>query len=195
MEIVGDTVYVANAGTGGTSAPGIVTIDVPTLTITGSFAGLPADDISYWDVQLYNGELLVSNSDTGNDGIERYAFDGTFLGFFAQSDGVASFDMIEQLAVRSNNNVLGAGFTPPSGVYEFTPDGTSLGIVAGLDFGPRGVAELGNGSILWTNGSFLQTDSDLILDGLSFRYISQTTIPAPASILVLGGLLVRRRRR
>ena len=195
MEVVGNTVYVAQEGTTAFD-PGIVTIDVPSLTVTGSFGNFIGDDISYWDVLLRNGELYVSNSDSGNDAIERYALDGTFLGFFAQSDGVTDFDFIQQLANTSNGNLLGGGFSVPSGVYEFLPDGTNLGVVAGLDFGPRGVAELGNGDTLWTNGTWIRTDDDIMLEGGSFRFISSSTVPGPGglAVLVLLGMGGRRRR-
>jgi hypothetical protein len=194
MEVVGNTVYVAQEGTTAFD-PGIVTIDVPSLAITGSFANFGGDDISYWDVLLRNGELYVSNSDSGNDAIERYALDGTFLGFFAQSDGLTDFDFVQQLANTSNGNLLAGGFSVPSGVYEFLPDGTNLGITAGLDFGPRGVAELGNGDTLWTNGAWIRTDDNIVLDGGSYRFISATTIPAPAGLVVLTLLGVTGRRR
>ncbi len=118
MEVVGDTVYVAQFGSTATTGVGIVTINVPSLTVTGSFNGRADADTSYWDIKHYNGELLVTNSDTGNDGIERYSLDGTFLGFFAQSDGVASFDFLQQLNERqTNTNLLGGGFSAPR---EFT---------------------------------------------------------------------------
>ncbi|MEO1575755.1 MAG: hypothetical protein AAFU65_12455, partial [Pseudomonadota bacterium] len=169
MEIVGDTVYVAMGTASDTLDEGIVRIDATTNTVIDVFAGRPTADISYFDVKLYGGELLVSNIDSGNDGIERYALDGTFLGFFAQSDGVTSFDFAQQINLRSgSDNILVAGFSPPSGVYELRADGTDLGIVAGLDFGPRAGYELGNGEILWTNGSFLRTDTTPIAEDGSF---------------------------
>ncbi len=198
MEYVGDTVYVAQGSASGTLGEGIVTIDVPSLAVTGVFNGRPDADTSYWDVFFYNNELLVSNSDTGNDGIERYALDGTFLGFFASSDGVSDFDFIQQLAERSSNgNLLGGGFTPPSGVYEFQSDGTPLGTVAGVGFGPRGVHELDNGDVLWTNGTWTRTDSDIKFEGASFRFITESSVPAPgsAALLALAMTAAARRRR
>ena len=177
MEVVGDTVYVAQGSASDNFPEGIARIDVPTLTVTDVFLGRDTDDVNYFDVKFYNGELLVANTDTGNDGIERYDLAGNFLGFFAQSDGVVSFDFLQQLNVRvSNDNLLVGGTFTPSGVFELRGDGTSLGIVAGLDFGPRGAYELGNGEILWTNADFLRTDSTVILSGSSFRYISPTSV-------------------
>jgi hypothetical protein len=177
MEIVGDTVYVAQGTPSDVLGEGIVRIDVPTQTVMDVFIEGDPGDVSYFDVKLYNGELLVTNTDTGNEAIERFDLAGNFLGFFAQSDGTTSFDFAQQLNVRATNgNILAAAFSPPSGVYEFEPDGTSLGIVAGLDFGPRAAYELGNGEILWTNGSFLRSDTNVVLDDGSFRFISPTSV-------------------
>ncbi|MFK7885573.1 MAG: hypothetical protein AB8G16_01800 [Gammaproteobacteria bacterium] len=177
MEVVGDTVYVAQGTASDLFSKGIVRIDVPTLTPTSVILGRDSADVSYFDVKFYNGELLVSNIDTGNDGIERYDLDGNFLGFFAQSDGVTSFDFPQQINQRtSNTNLLVGAFSLPSGVYEFQSDGTNLGIVAGLDFGPRAAYELGNGEILWSNGTFLRTDSTIISEDGSFRFFSPTSV-------------------
>ncbi len=77
-------------------------------------------------------------------------------------------------------------------------DGTNLGIVAGLDFGPRAAYELGNGQIAWTNGAQFGTDSVAFGAG-SFRFISATSaVPEPTSLSVLFamavGICVRRKR-
>ena len=196
MEVVGNTVYVAQGGSGGLGE-GVTTIDVPSLTITGNFGGAVPDDISLYDVFDYNGELLVTNIDSGNDAIQRYDYAGNFLGDFATSDGLSDFDFLQQLAERgSNGNLLGGGFSVPSGVFEWQSDGTALGIVAGLDRGPRGVFELGNGDVLWTNGNSISTDSVDLLTGGGFRYITQTDVPAPGALALLGlaGIAGRRRR-
>lgn len=197
MEVVGDTVYVAMGSDSTNWLRGVLTVDVPTVTVTGRFTNFETADISYFDVLEYNGELLVPNIDSGNDRIERYAFDGTYLGNFATSDGATSFDFMQQLAVRDNGNLLGAGFSLPSGVYEFLPDGTPLGIVAADGFGPRGAYELPNGEVLWTNGSFVRTDGTIFLDGNSFRFITETQIPEPATaaFLLFGAAALLRKKR
>jgi hypothetical protein len=196
IELVGNTLYISQGSSSSIADRAIVTYDITTGDFTGSF-GRPTDDFSPFDVLHVNGELLVSNIDTGNDGIERYGLDGEFLGFFAQSDGSSSFDFLQQLAVRDNGNILAAGFSPPSGVFEFTADGTELGAVAGVDLGIRGVAELGNGSIIYTNGAGLWIDDVLVLEDFSGQYIEATSIPAAPTggLLALGGLLAARRRR
>ena len=181
MEVVGNTVYVAMGNDAVNFAEGIVRIDATTRTIIDVFSeGLPGD-ISYFDVKFYNGELLVTNIDSGNDSIQRFDLDGNFLGFFAQSDGVTDFDFLQQINARgSNGNLLVGGFSAPSGVYEFASDGTGLGIVAGLDFGPRAAYELGNGAVIWTNGTFLRSDDTIILEDGSFRFISPTSVGVAA---------------
>lgn len=199
MEVVGNNLYVAQGSDSATVNEGITVIDIATQSFVSSF-GRAGEDISYQDVAFVNGELLVTNSDTGNDGIERFDLDGNFLGFFAQSDGVDGLDFGQQINVRgSNGNILVGGFSPPSGVYEFMADGTALGITAGLDFGPRAGFELGNGSVLWTNGNFLRTDDNIIVEGVSFRYISRTSvIPEPTAGLAVAlamMIAVGRRRK
>lgn len=199
IEVVGNTVYASlgNDNAAGTVLEGVATIDVSTRTISGGFNGRDPADTSYFDVFAYNGELLVSNIDSGNDGLERYDTAGNFLGVLVSSDGVSGIDFPQQINARSSNgNLLVGGFSPPSGVWEFTPEGDSLGVVAALDLGSRAGYELGNGSIIWSNGAFLATDAQSFADG-SFRFFSPTSIPSPASaaLLGLGGLAATRRRR
>ncbi len=196
MEVVGNTVYVAQGSNGTTFDEGIVTVDVTTGALTGVF-GRAAADISYQDVLLFGNELLVTNSDTGNDGIERFDLAGNYLGNLLSTDGVTGLDFGQQMSVNAAGNLLVGGFSPPSGVYEVQPDGMSLGVVAGLDFGPRAAYELANGEIMWTNGTWVRTDDTIFLEGASFRYITPSSVPAPAGVSLLGALAViaSRRRR
>lgn len=199
IEVVGNTVYasIGTDNTAGTVLRGVAEIDVTTRDVLGSFNGRALNDTSYFDVVAYDGELLVSNIDSGNDGIERYDTAGNFLGILVSSDGVSGIDFPQQINARgSNGNLLVSGFSPPSGVWEFSPEGDNLGIVAALDLGPRAGYELGNGSIIWSNGSFLATDAQSFAEG-SFRFFSPTSVPTPASaaLLGLGGLAASRRRR
>lgn len=186
MEVVGNTVYVAQGSAGGAFGEGLVTIDVATASVTGIFNGRLDDDVSYQDVKLFNGELLVTNSDTGNDGIDRYLPDGTFLGTLFVSDGVSGIDFPQQINVRgSTGNLIVGGFSVPSGVYEYLPDGTEIGIIAGDPFGPRAAYELGNGGIVWTNGTWIRTDADILVEGGNFRYITPSSVPEPTSALLM----------
>lgn len=196
MHQVGNTVFVAMGSDSDLYDRGIITIDATTASITGQFNGRDPADTSYWDITQVGNELYVTNSDTGNDGIERYSLEGDYLGNLVSSDGVTGLDFGQQMFIRDNGNILVGGFSSPSGVWEYLADGTSLGIVAGLDLGTRAAIDLGNGEILWSNGSFLATDSYTVADG-SFRFFTATNVPAPASlaILGLGGLAASRRKR
>lgn len=198
MHRFGDTVYVAMGEASDNYGAGIVTIDANTGAITGEFNGRNPSETSYWDVNFYGGNLIVSNS--SSDGLEIYSIDGSYLGQFVTSDGVTGIDFPQQIARTEDGELLVAGFSSPSGVYMFNEDGVDLGIVAAADFGPRGVFELGNGEILWTNGTFIRTDGTVVLDDGSFRFITKicgVVVPAPAGAMTLGlaGLLVARRRR
>lgn len=200
FEVVGDTAFIAQGSASDVYGEGVVTYNITAGAFTGSFdGGFASGDISYNDVFYYNGELLVSDSDSGNDSIDRYDLNGNLLGLFATSDGLTDFDFVQQLSERADGNLLAAGFSLPAGVYEFAPDGTPLGIVAGMDIGPRGAFELENGEILYTGGINLRTDSGIILggSGFNFQYFTGTSIPAPgaaaAIALGLGGLTRRRR--
>lgn len=206
FEVVGNTAYVAQ-GSDGAQPEGIVTIDTMTGSITGSFNPLDPGDSSFYDVRQIGNELFVTNADSGNDAIMRFALDGSFLGDFATSDGDSSFDFAQQLSVRdSNGNILVGGFSTPSGVYEFLSDGTSLGVLAGTeDLGPRAAFELGNGDVLFSHGLVLnRVNAGPVIEGSvddgffpSFRYINPTNVPAPGAAVALAGfagLSLRRRR-
>jgi len=200
MHRFGGTVYVAMGSDSDNFERGIITIDQATATVTGRFNGRDPSDTSYWDLNFSNGNLLVSNSDSGNDGLEIYSIDGDYLGNLVSSDGVTGIDFPQQINRDSNGNLLVGGFSSPSGVHMFDMFGNSLGIVAGLDSGSRAGYELGNGEIMWTNGSFIATDNGTILDGGSFRFITKVQgsyVPGPAGVALLGmgGLIAGRRRR
>ena len=188
MEVIGTTLYVATSGDG-LFAAGVTTIDLTTGTVTGSFSdGSDPADRNFYDVFGYNGELFVTDIDGGNDAIERYDASGAFLGTFASSDGETSFDFAQQMNARgSNGNLLVGGFSLPSGVYEYAPDGTFIGITAGDGFGPRGVAELADGTLLYSAGTTFRTDAGVLLDdGGSFRFITPASVPAPGGLALLG---------
>ena len=196
MHQVGDTVYVAMGSDSDVFNEGVITVDANTGAITGQFNGRDGADTSYWDITSVGNELLITNSDTGNDGVERYSLAGDYLGNLINSDGTTGLDFGQQIFIRDNGNLLIGGFSPPSGVWEYLADGTEVGIVAALDLGPRAAFDLGNGEILWSNGSFLATDSYTVAEG-SFRFFTGTNVPAPAplALIALGGLTATRRRR
>lgn len=198
MAVVGSEVWVTNAGSNN-GAPGnaIVKIDIATASING----FTPTNGSLFDLVNYQGQVLGSN--IGNENLEFYDAAGNFASNFHVSDGVTGIDFPQQLFVRENGGILAAGFSSPSGVYAYDADGNDLGIVAAIDSGARGVYELGNGNIMWTNGAGVWvTDintglASLVYDGGSSQYIDLVVIPAPgaAGLLALAGFAATRRRR
>ena len=204
MALVGDTVYVANAGTEN-GAPGdgevVITFDTQGNNLGFFDTGDP------YDILEYNGELLINdiNSEaTGGEDIDRYDLDGNFLGTFHESDGETGIDFPQQMTQRANGNLLVAGFSAPAGIYEYDANGNQVGVFDGDDGiafrGIRGVYELGNGNILWTGGDgvvstdlttgvatdiFTVNTPDLLPEAEyrpSARYIDTLSIPDVADV-------------
>jgi hypothetical protein len=200
IEWVGNTVYVSNSGTNN-GAPGqaVVTIDVNTHAVSGSF--LVGDDQAGdpFDVLDYFGNLLINDID-GED-IDTFTTGGAFVSVFHESDGVSGIDFPEQMTRTHMGHVLAAGFSSPAGIYEYDHTGAQVNY---WDVGSslRGVHELGNGNIMFTDG-----DGVHVLDpatgqittsyaGVSARYI-ECVVPTPGALSLLGlaGLAAARRRR
>jgi len=203
MQVVGNEVWVTNAGTNN-DAPGnaIVRIDASSGDILGN---IPTNGSSF-DIIRFNGENLVSFIGAATTRIDRYDDSGNLLGNFVSA---GQFNFFQQMAPMDNGNLLVAAFSNLSGgfgngVYEIDGStGSPVGPVQGtLATGPRGVYELGNGNIMWTNGGGVQvTDPNTgitttVLAG-SAQYIDLVIIPTPgaAGILALAGLAAARRRR
>ena len=157
---------------------------------------------SPFDVYFRENDVLVSNS--SSDDIEWFDLNGGYLGKFVDSTGVGNVNFPEQIARRANGNVLVAGFSPPIGVYEYDPEGVLLRFYA-FGNGNRGVYELGNGDIMFTDGNNVYridsgTGSLVVLkSGGSFRFIDWSPVPEPNSIaglaFALTGVLAMRRKR
>lgn len=200
FEVVGNTVYMTNSGSNnGAPGDGIITIDVPTATITGFFtagsdgAGDPFDALSY------GGGLLIN--DIAGEDIDQFDLSGNFLSTFVDSDGVNGIDFPEQMNLNAAGNVLVAGFSSPAGIYEYDSEGALVNFY-NVGTGVRGVWELGNGNIMFTDGSGVHIlvpgtgEVTTALDGVSGRFI-EFLVPAPGSTALLGlaGLFAARRRR
>jgi hypothetical protein len=116
------------------------------------------------------GDYLVTAD--GTDAVHQYDVSGTWIG-----DLVPSINFPEQISIASTGNLLVAAFSSPSGVYEYTDDGTYVGYY-GVVTGLRGVYELGNGNILVTNGSGvyeINRANELVstkISGVNARFIS-----------------------
>lgn len=215
MERVGNTMYVANAGSGFGNS--IVRFDVNTGAYLGSSAisqFVAGTDHSPWDIQNYNGQLLVSvyaaSTTTGTSRIDKYDYNGNYLGnFYLQANSVTTgIRGPQQIIPEAGGKLLIGGFsgTTQASVYEI--DGTTaatLNIYAdGL--GPRAAFRLDNGNIMFTKGDGVWTVNPVtnlstpLLAGtnINAKYISEIGfVPTPSSIALMGigALAVGRRRR
>jgi len=194
MGLIDGKVYVTNAGTAN-GAPGaaIVSYD-PAGNPLGFFTTPQAS--SPFGVLAHQGGMLVSSSNA-NDDIHRYSLSGVSLGTFHNS---TSLNFVEQMAYKANGNVLAATFSSPANVYEL--DVNTGAIVSSFTAsGARGVYQLGNGNILWTNssGAFVYDigagASTQVYAG-GGRYLDFLLIPEPGSLALLSviGLVALRRR-
>lgn len=187
MTLHNGTVYLTNAA--GTPGNAIVTYDTDgNWQQTQQIAGSP------FSVLPYNGELLVGH--LGSEDIQSFDFDLNPLGPFHQGD----ISWVQQMNENSEGNLLATGWSS-NGVYEFDADGNLVGSFAADS--PRGVWELDNGNVLWTNSSGVHVydvDSGMnieVLSGFNAQYIDRLVLPAPGAFALLGlaGLVGHRRRR
>jgi hypothetical protein len=146
IEYVDGVVYVSNSGEGG-GAPGdaVVMFDADGNPLGSWPAGDP------FDVLAFGGDLMIAN--IAADRLDLHQRDGEFIEIFS----APGIDFPEQVSLKSSDgNVLVGTFSAPAGVYEL--DGTTGGV---LNYwaatGVRGVWELGNGNILFTNSSGVYT--------------------------------------
>jgi outer membrane protein assembly factor BamB len=201
MGLIGNTVYVTNAGTAN-GAPGAAVVMFDTAgNFMGSF-GTATTAPSPFGVLGHSGGLLVSSS-SANDDIHRYTLTGTPLGTFHNS---TSLNFAQQMNFAANGDVLVSGFSSNNVVRLDPTSGTLLSSFAAS--GARGVIQLGNGNILWTNSTgvhiFNGTSSSQIYSGGGryLDFVSFTPIPEPTGLAALAaavaastGLGWRQRRR
>ncbi len=159
MGLINNTVYVTNAGTAN-GAPGAAILSFNTagnFQSTFTTAGLAP---SPFGILSHQGGMLVSSS-SANDDIHRFSLAGASLGTFHNT---TSLNFAEQMYTAANGNILVAGFSSNNVVRL---DGATGAFISQFTAaGPRGVWELGNGNILWTNGSGAH-----IYDGVSSTQI------------------------
>ncbi len=155
LSVINDSeVWVTNAGTNN-GAPGnsIVRFDFNGNNL-GNF--LTGSDSSFDIVDTGDGEVYISYIGTSSR-IERRDYSGNVLGNVVGT-GVVTF--IQQINLTAADNVLAAVFSNTTssgnnaGIYHFSSvNGSVLNYWA--NSGMRGVAELGNGQVVWTNSSGL----------------------------------------
>jgi len=148
-----NNVWATNAGTGG-GGYGYALKEYDTSGNLLNVYPTPGETDPF-DVLDFGGNLLVA--DILGEDLDLYDYLGTFLGQFHDGGGAGQINFPEQLAIRaSNGNVLAAGFSSPSGIYEYDLTGAQVNFydTAAQGFtGLRGVEELDNGNLLFTNGS------------------------------------------
>lgn len=194
MGLLNGTVYLCNDGTGN-GAPGP---SLQMFTPAGGSLGffLTPNTTGPFGILEYPGGMLVS-SDASNDDIHKWSLTGTSLGTFHNS---TSLNFVEQLDYATNGDVLAAAFSSNIIARLDPTNGNLLGSFAAS--GARGVYQLGNGDIMWTNSSGAHvfdpdTGGDTLVYAGGGRYLDDFIVPEPASMTLLGfaALLAFRRRR
>lgn len=146
MAIVGDEVWLTNAGTAN-GAPGAALVRISqTGTVLGSI-GTAATSSSPFAILVREDDVLVANSNA-NDDIHRYDDAGASLGTFHNT---TALNFAQQMAIAGNGDVLAAGFSSNTVVRLDAATGALLSSFPAS--GGRGVYQLANGNILWSNAS------------------------------------------
>ena len=197
FEIAGGFIWVANSGTQNAGFDdSIVQLDLNfNLVMAHPLATEDPFDCQAFTFGGVNG-LLVP--DWAGDNIAFFdPANPAMVTIFHDSDGVTGVDNPEQATVRFNGNVLVGGFTSPDGIYEYEPTGFELRFIdTGALFslgGLRGVHELGNGNIMYTNGGGVHIydpvgmTSTTVVSGVSARFITELAAGGDPSVTPFCG--------
>ncbi|MEP0845449.1 MAG: hypothetical protein HRF50_01355 [Phycisphaerae bacterium] len=194
MGLINNVVYLCNDGTGN-GAPGNSLHMFDTTGASLGFFMTPATTGPF-GVLEYPGGLLAS-SDSANDDIHKYTLAGGSLGTFHNS---TSLNFVEQMDYAANGDVLAAAFS--SNVVARLDAVTGSILSTFTASGARGVRQLGDGNIMWSNSSGAHVyDVDTGISTQVYagggRYLDSLIIPEPASVALFGimGLLLIPRRR
>lgn len=192
MALINNTVYVTNDGTAN-GAPGAALRMYDTSGGAQGFFATP--NSSPFHVLNYRNSLLVA-SDAANDDIHRYSYAGGSLGTFHNS---TSLNFAEQMTYGTDGHILVAAFSSNVIARLDNDNGAILGTYTAS--GARGVYQLGNGNILWSNGSGAHV-IDVNTGGSTQVYTGggrffDLVVPEPSTLglLSLSGLLMVMRRR
>lgn len=196
MGLIGGTVYVTNAGTAN-SAPGAAVRTFDTLGNSLGFFATP-NAPSPFGILSHQGGMLVSSS-SANDDVHRYTLAGASAGTFHNT---TSLNFGEQMDHDQSGNVLVAGFSS-NNVVRLDPNTGAL-INSFTASGARGVRQLGNGNILWSNGSgafvfnTATGGSTQVYTGGGRYFDLYNPVPEPATMLAMfagvSALALRRRK-
>ena len=177
MALINGIVYVTNDGAGnGATNDSLVMFDT-----FGNHLGTLAlsTSLSPFAVMPWQGDLLVTAS-SGNDDVHRYTMAGASVGVFHNSAGIS---FAHQISLASDGNVWCGAFTTGQILKLDATTGNIVGTPITAS-GARGVYELQNGNLLWSNSSGvhiydigLQTSS-MVLAGSSYHI---NLIPADAA--------------
>ena len=147
IERIGDLVYVTNSGANN-DAPGnaVVVFDL-TGTWVSQFSTVGFAPSPFAVLPYGNDELLVSSS-SANDDVHRFTLAGLSLGTFHNSNAL---NFAQQMNYAHNGDILVAGFSSNTVVRLDPVTGDVISSFAAS--GARGVVQLDNGNILWTNSA------------------------------------------
>lgn len=96
-----------------------------------------------WSIIFRDNDVIVS--DSGGDALRVYDWDGEFIEIFTEDPNFP-----QQIIEGPAGTILAAGFSNPSGAWEWDADGEQIGLYS-PETGLRGIHELPNGNILVTN--------------------------------------------
>lgn len=193
MALVNGKVYLCNDGTNnGAPGPSLHMFDSAGNSL-GFF--LTPSTSGPFGILAYGNNLLVS-SDAANDDVHQYTQAGLSVGTFHNSTGL---NFAEQMNYAHDGNILVAGFSTNNVVRLDYNTGAIINTFAAS--GARGVYQLGNGNILWSNGSGAHiydivngTSSQVYAGG--GRFFDFVNVPSPGGLALLGlSVLTRSRRR